>query len=85
METDHREARPGERAVQPEQRLRPFRPEQASAHRQAEPDRQRQQSERDQTGRARDEPGDGDSGHAALTIRRCDTSGSRPSGKTGPV
>jgi hypothetical protein len=73
VEADHREARPGERPVQPEQPLLPLRPEQAGAHRQTELDRQREQPERHQAGGAVDEPGGGYGGHAALTTSRSDT------------
>ena len=86
VEADHRQARPRERPVQAEQRLLPLRPEQAGAHRKTEPDRKRQQSERHETGRACDEPGNGHAASCApCTTRRSVTSGSRPSGIAGPT
>jgi hypothetical protein len=75
MQADHREPRPGERPVDAEQGLLPLRTEQARAHREAEPDRQRQEPERDEAGSPRNEPGDGQAAHAAFTTSRCVTTG----------
>ena len=71
VQAEHREPDPDERPVQAEQRLLPLRPEQPGAHRESEPDREGQQPERDETGGARDEPGDRKRRHhAALTTMR---------------
>lgn len=58
VKREHRESGPGKGLVPAEEGLLSLRAEQASAHRQSEPDRQREDAEGDETGGAGDVPRD---------------------------
>ena len=73
VQRQHREACPDEGPVPAEEALLTRRAEQPRAHPKPEPDGERQERERDEAGRAGDDPGNGhpSSGrnHAATSIR----------------